>query len=174
MQDMQGRFMKEHGMSATRFYHIWEGMKARCTRKTCNGYEYYGGRGISFDASWEDFNQFYNDMYVTYEDGLTLDRLDSNEDYSVGNCRWVTTAQQARNKSDNVNVEIDGLNLCLSDWRIHFKLTKSMVYKRNNRGELGYHLLRPSGHPIVDGSDYGLKESVEKLKLTLDSSNPSL
>ncbi|AKO61072.1 HNH endonuclease [Pseudoalteromonas phage H101] len=168
-RDEEGRFIKKHGMINTRFYHIWEGMKARCTRETCNGYEYYGGKGITFDESWSDFKQFYDDMYEAYQDGLTLDRLDNTKDYSVENCKWSTITEQVRNKSDNRKVTIEGLTLCLSEWRIHFNLTKSMVYKRNLRGELGYHLLRPSRHPIVEGSDYGLKGSVEKLKLTLDT-----
>lgn len=164
MQDSQGRFCAQHGMSNTRFYHIWEGMKARCNRKTCNGYEYYGGRGISFDESWEDFNKFYEDMYNTYQDGLTLDRVDIDKDYSKDNCRWVTITEQVRNKSDNRKVTIEGLELCLSEWRINFNLTKSMVYKRHKRGELGYHLLRPSREPLIEGSDYGLREKVLLLK----------
>lgn len=169
MQDVDGRFLEQHGMSQTRFYHIWEGMKARCDRPTCNGYEYYGGLGISYSKEWYSFQKFYDDMYDAYREGLTLDRLDSTQDYSATNCRWVSTAQQARNKSDNQKVTIEGLSLCLIDWKMYFGLTNSMVYKRNNRGEVGYHLIRPSRTPIEEGSDYGLKDKVIQLKLSLEN-----
>ena len=57
-RDKYGRFVKQHGMSSSRLYHIWEGMKGRCDRKSCNGYEDYGGKGITYCDKWETFAVF--------------------------------------------------------------------------------------------------------------------
>lgn len=35
-----------HGMSKTRLYGIWNGMKSRCMNPTCPTFDYYGGRGV--------------------------------------------------------------------------------------------------------------------------------
>lgn len=161
---VSGRFENKHGMYKTRFYRIWLGMKARCDRKTCNGYDNYGGRGIGYCERWNIFQNFYEDMYSTYDDNLTLDRIDGDLDYSKKNCRWVTTKQQAVNKNTNVRVTIDGINLTLSEWRDLYDLTNSMVYKRHERGELGYSLIRPSGVRVVEGSTYGLTKPSQLIK----------
>lgn len=162
-----GRILPTHGKHGHRLYTVWQGMKARCNRKSCNGYERYGGAGIRVCPSWNSFEGFLADMEDSYKEGLQLDRIDGEGDYTPENCRWVTTSQQCRNKSDNVRVEIDGLSLVLQDWKFFFNLTNSMVYKRHERGELGYHLIRPSRAKVVEGSDYGLSEELQKLKLYL-------
>lgn len=159
-----GRYQKRHGMYKSRLYYIWMGMKARCDRPTCNGYEHYGAKGITYCDDWNLFDNFHRDMSGSYQEHLTLDRLDNLKDYSKDNCKWATTGEQARNKSTNQMVTIEGLCLCLMDWKIHFNLTNSMVYKRNERNEKGYHLIRPSRAPLVCGSDYGLRDKVLQLK----------
>lgn len=90
---------KTHGMSKTRIYKCWAGMKYRCNDKSCMYYDYYGGRGISYDKRWEDFINFYEDMKSTYADNLELDRIDVNKDYSKDNCRWVSESMQGYNQS---------------------------------------------------------------------------
>ena len=159
-----GQFRKRHGLCDSRIYQIWESMKARCDRPTCNGYKHYGGKGVSYCEDWVLFDNFNRDMAGSYEDHLTLDRLDILKDYSKDNCKWSTTGEQARNRSDNQMVTIEGVCLCLMDWKLYFGLTNSIVYKRNLRGEKGYHLIRPSRVAIKKGSDYGLREKVLLLK----------
>lgn len=159
-----GRFLRTHGMYQTRFYHIWEGMKGRCYRKTCNGYKYYGGKGIQVCEKWLYFSGFYEDMFEIYEEGLSLDRLNTSGDYNKDNCRWIPIKDQSKNKSNSVVTEIDGLQLHLCEWRNLFNLTNSMVYKRYERGELGYDLIRPSRCKIQKGSDYGLRCKILKIK----------
>ena len=78
-----------HGMSRTRIYKIWEDMKKRCDNKANKYYKNYWGRGITYDIKWKDFEGFYKDMKDSYEDNLTLDRIDNNGNYYKDNCQWV-------------------------------------------------------------------------------------
>ena len=151
-----GRYLPKHGMYQTRIYHIWEGMKARCDRPSCNGYEYYGAKGIRYCERWASFENFYEDMGVLYKEGLSLERVDTSNNYSPDNCKWVLLKDQSHNKTSNVLVTIEGLTYCLSQWRDKFGLTNSMVYKRYARGEVGYHLIRPKGAKLLEGSTYGI------------------
>lgn len=89
-----------HGMSNTRLYRIWCGMKKRCYNPKHKNYNSYGGRGISVCDEWlNNFSLFCEwAMEHGYTDILTIDRIDVNGNYEPCNCRWVTWAEQARNK----------------------------------------------------------------------------
>lgn len=73
-------------------------MKTRCDNPNSKSYARYGAKGVSYDPSWADFNNFYNDMHEGYEQGLWLDRKDGTKGYSKDNCRWVTPTESNRNR----------------------------------------------------------------------------
>ena len=83
-------------------YVSWMGMKQRCNYPNAKGYEYYGGRGIKYDPRWEKFEEFYIDMGDPPKDWkgerLSLDRVDTNKDYSKENCKWSDRSEQQFNK----------------------------------------------------------------------------
>lgn len=79
----------------------WNQMRARCNLPTTPGYENYGGRGISYDPSWEDFKQFKADLGYRPK-GHTLERLNNNANYSKDNCKWATMKEQAANRRNSV------------------------------------------------------------------------
>jgi hypothetical protein len=56
----------KHGLSHTNFYGIWANLRRRCNEKTHNRYDRYGGRGISYDEEWNQFESFYKSMYWKY------------------------------------------------------------------------------------------------------------
>lgn len=117
-------------MYQTRFYRIWNNMRTRCNNKKLPSYYRYGGRGISYDPAWQDFDGFYADMYSSYKDGLQLERKDNDKGYSRENCTWATPKQQSRNRCSNRMFTINGETLCFAEWIERFGLKSSTVRQR--------------------------------------------
>jgi hypothetical protein len=84
-------------MSGTPEYNSWASMMARCLDPRTNGFEHYGGQGISVHEDWYSFEGFFADM-GTRPPGCSLDRTDPNGNYEPGNCRWATALQQTHNR----------------------------------------------------------------------------
>ena len=81
-------------------YNTWLRMKDRCRNPNASNWKYYGGRGISVCSEWKtDYAKFRSwALSHGYKKGLSIDRIDVNGNYSPDNCRWVTMAEQQRNK----------------------------------------------------------------------------
>ena len=88
---------KTHGLADTPMYNAWRTMRARCSNPTHENYRHYGGRGIRVCARWESFENFLADMGERPE-GKEIDRINNNGHYKPGNCRWVTHAENVRNR----------------------------------------------------------------------------
>ena len=86
-----------HGKSSTKTYNIWMKMKERCLKLYNKDYKYYGGRGITIDAAWMDFQNFINDM-GEQPPGFQIDRIDNDKGYFKDNCQWVTAKQNCNNR----------------------------------------------------------------------------
>ena len=125
----------KHGMSGSRIYRIWAQVKDRCINKNNKHYYCYGGRGITYSADWELFENF-RDWAVSngYEDNLTIDRVDPNGNYEPSNCRWVSMKTQGRNRRNNVKYTIDGETLCLSELCEKYGVSRSLVESRLGHG----------------------------------------
>ena len=81
------------GLSKTRLYKIYSGMKQRCFNPNVNNYKYYGGKGIAICEEWMGDNGLQRFIEWSldngYDETLSIDRVDSNRDYSPQNCRWL-------------------------------------------------------------------------------------
>ena len=78
-----------HGMSNTKIYICWNNIRLRCNNEGHKSYKYYGGKGIGYPKHWDTFDGFYADMGETYFEGLTIDRVNKDLDYSKDNCQWL-------------------------------------------------------------------------------------
>ena len=83
----------------SKIYGVWCGMRRRCTDPNSKSYRDYGGRGISFCDEWLDYQTFH-DWAVTngYGPGLEIDRINNDGNYHPDNCRFVTKAENCKNK----------------------------------------------------------------------------
>jgi hypothetical protein len=88
---------KTHGKTNSRIYYAWASMLQRCENPNKREWNYYGGRGIKVCERWHSFEFFMSDMGEPGPE-LTLDRIDNDGDYEPQNCRWVTIADQNRNR----------------------------------------------------------------------------
>jgi hypothetical protein len=96
-------------------YRIWASLKQRCKNKKIKSYKSYGDRGITYCNKWETFLGFWDDMMEGYDDSLQIDRIDNNKGYYKENCRWVTSAEQQKNKRNVKLFDFHGKFLCLSE-----------------------------------------------------------
>jgi hypothetical protein len=79
------------GLSKTRLYKEWWSIKERCYKEYHASYHNYGAKGIRLCDEWLDFKTFYDwAMANGYSDDLTIDRKDSDGDYSPVNCQWIS------------------------------------------------------------------------------------
>lgn len=86
-----------HGMSYTRLYEVWHGMKQRCGNKSDYHFKNWGSRGIKVCSQWHDFNIFKEwALSNGYHDNLTIDRIDNDGDYKPSNCQWLTRSENTK------------------------------------------------------------------------------
>lgn len=120
---------RKHGKRHTTEYSIWSNMMSRCNNPNVTCYERYGGRGITVDAAWHSFEQFYADMGDRPE-GFTLERIDNEGPYSKENCRWATIAEQNRNTRRTQTITFNGEIKCMKDWAATYNIPYNTLRKR--------------------------------------------
>lgn len=113
------------------WYNNYRAMMSRCYRTKDQSYKYYGGRGIRVCDEWHNIEAFEawehdNPFFV----GATIDRIDTNADYSPSNCRWATYYEQANNQTTTLQIEYDGRKMPLSYWAKSVGINKHTLYDR--------------------------------------------
>ena len=94
-----------HGLREHRLYGVYQNMKNRCYREQDKSYKNYGARGITICDEWlNNFQAFYDWAIINGYDkdakrgDCTIDRINVNGNYEPTNCRWITIAEQNKNK----------------------------------------------------------------------------
>jgi hypothetical protein len=133
MRETTGAINRTHGRSKTRTYKIWKGMRGRCQCPSNTRWAYYGGRGITVDPRWDNYDAFLEDMGEC-PPGKSLERIDNSRGYGPDNCRWATLKEQARNQRTNRMIECRGEKKCLAEWCEITGLHHSVIRSRLRLG----------------------------------------
>ena len=125
--------IKTHGLRKTHVYESWVKLRTRCDNENHHAFKYYGAKGISYDPRWIKFENFILDMGIP-EKGMTIERIDINKNYSKENCRWANRKDQARNRSTNIIIEINGEKGCISYFAEKNNFPQKIAQRRFKKG----------------------------------------
>lgn len=128
-------FLK-HNLSYSKLYKVWQGIKTRCYNNNFIYYCNYGGRGIKMCDEWKnDFVTFYDwALNNGYQEGLTIDRINNNDDYCPTNCRWTTREEQNNNMRKTILVEYKGKLRTITELANEFGLKRKELYYKLKKG----------------------------------------
>jgi hypothetical protein len=134
-----------HGLRNHRLYSIHNNMLNRCYNPKNKSYKNYGGRGITVSPEWLDVRVFVTDMYPSYQEGLSLERVENNKGYSKDNCVWATRGQQANNTRSNLVIDTPKGKMTLAQASKLYNINRSTLKSR--------YLLGMTGEKLVNSKD---------------------
>lgn len=119
-----------------RLYRVWDGIIQRCCNPNAKNYHNYGGRGISVCDEWRTDFSVFEEYCISngWKEGLQIDRVNNNGNYCPGNIRFVTQAENLRNKRTNHMITFNGETLCAADWCERFSIDDSTLWRRLTSG----------------------------------------
>lgn len=126
----------KHGMRNSRIYNIWRSMRQRCNNPNCKNFHNYGGKGITVCDEWKNSFEAFCEwaMKSGYEEGLTIDRIETDGNYEPGNCRWTSQKVQQNNRSNNRKICVNGTCHTLGEWSEITGLKISTIWARLQSG----------------------------------------
>jgi len=136
------KLITRHNLRYTRFYKIWQDMKARCYNKKNIGYKNYTGRGIAVCKRWLKFENFRDDMRQSYlehcgecgEKQTMIDRINNNGNYQLNNCRWVNRKEQNSNTRKNVFILFNNKKQTINQWERELNIDHRIISLKNKEG----------------------------------------
>jgi hypothetical protein len=148
--------------TTTRTYRIWQHMLERCLNPHDGGFPHYGGRGIAVCERWHTFAHFFADMGACPE-GLTIERIDNDQGYFPGNCRWATRHEQANNTRRTRYLTLHGVRQTMTAWSQETGWKVKTIESRLRRGLTEEEALtRPLARPRGPSWGHGSPDLFEK------------
>jgi len=118
----------KHGYGGMSEYKSWQMMLYRCYNEKGKDYQDYGGRGIIVCDRWlESFENFLEDMGLKPGPKYSVERKDTNGNYSPENCKWATMTEQHHNKRSNVWIEAYGKRMIVADWARLLRISSTQI-----------------------------------------------
>jgi len=121
----------KHWLSREKIYMKYYHIKERCENKNNKRFNIYWGRWI--ECEWKTFEEFHRDIWNSYKEWLTIDRIDVNWNYCKENCRWATNLEQQNNKRNNRLITHNWITNTLSNWSrelwIKYNTLASRIYR---------------------------------------------
>lgn len=122
-----------HGLRGTKEERTYKAMKTRCNNHSADNYKYYGGRGIKF--LYKNLLEFVNDVGLASGKEYSIDRIDNNGNYEIGNCKWSTLIEQGTNRSTTNFITHNGVTQSHAQWARELGITHVAIRNRINRGK---------------------------------------
>ena len=112
----------------------YKNMIDRCYNQNNASYKHYGGRGISVCKEWRSSRDAFVKWATSsgHAINLSLDRIDTDGDYSPNNCRWATIKEQLLNQRRNKLIAYNGQTKPMSLWAEETGINYSTLVKRIN------------------------------------------
>ncbi len=128
----------KHDQDFRGLYYLWKGMNYRCNSTACEGYEDYGGRGISVCDRWSEDNReglhnFGMDMGERPE-GFSIERQDVNGNYHPDNCIWADQKTQMNNVRSNHIIRYKDTDYTLEELASSLGIKANTLLYRIRRG----------------------------------------
>ncbi len=139
-----------HGLSKNPGYHSWHSMMTRCYVPEHDSYANYGGRGISVCKRWHKPENFLLDM-GTPDSGMQIDRVHSDGNYELGNCKWSSPKENSNNKRNTRWITVNGVTKTASEWAEVNGVPLKTIHVRLHRGW--------SESKAVQSTNFKLKEN---------------
>lgn len=126
----------QKGLSHTKLYREWYGIKSRCYNENHFKYKWYGARGIKVCDEWKNnFINFYNwainngfDDNKSWKE-CTIERIDNDGNYEPSNCKWISLSTQGKNTRRNVYITYKGETHNINEWSEILKIDRHKVKK---------------------------------------------
>lgn len=99
---------------ATPEYNSYTLAKSRCNNPNNKKYPRYGGRGIEF--RFNSFEEFLTEVGLKPTPKHTIDRIDNDGHYEIGNVKWSTPKEQQNNLHNNIIITVNGESRTLPEW----------------------------------------------------------
>ena len=107
-------------------------MLSRCFNPSDDRFYTYGAPGVEVCDEWKNnfrvFAKWANDN--GWKPKLSIERKDLNVGYCPQNCTFITMAEQARNKRNNIRFVINGEDKCFAEWCEIFGVPFKTAHKR--------------------------------------------
>lgn len=110
----------------------YKNMLDRCYNPRNASYKNYGARGIAVCREWLDSRDAFEAWARNsgHAIGLSLDRINTDEGYAPGNCRWATQREQLLNQRRNRIITHQGVALPLAEWAVRLGISSDALQKR--------------------------------------------
>lgn len=102
--------------------------KNRCQNPTNAAYANYGGRGIEFRLT--SIQEMLDDIGRRPVNKNSIDRIDTNGHYEIGNIQWANAKEQAQNRRGVIWITIDNVTKCAAEWASVSPVKATVIRKR--------------------------------------------
>jgi len=93
------------------------------------------GKNIGSDERWSKYRNFYNDVFPTYIEGYTLQRLDKNQSFGPDNFIWIPQKVTSLLREKTIRITYKKETLTINEWAEKLELSANGIKLRYHRNK---------------------------------------